>query len=229
MAKAKQALSRRTGHTGLSTSEPVPVLCQCCASVGEPSSSSLNGEALDAEERAQDEECDATTTLGPSNTGMAAMKRKRKRTGSTLDLNLDDHNNNSTHSAATASQKKRRRTALIDNDSSDDDSDNSNHSDEGNSNDSDEDNSNDSDEDNSNDSDEDNSNDSDEDNSDNSNSYSDDSDVWESRPLSARARVEVARMAKSAGNLSDLHKPKGPGKAKQPYYRMAPAQKLQHR
>lgn len=207
MAKAKQALSRRTGHTGLSTSEPVPVLVSppAAASTEKPSTQRSGPRTRSATRQPLSDVGIPTPTPTPapetatSNTDMTATKRKRKRTGSTLDLNLDDYNNNSTHSATTASsQKKRRRIAPIDNDSDDDNSDNSN--------------------------------DSDEDNGDNSNdSYSNDSDVWESRPLSARARAEVARLAKSAGDLSDLHKPKGPGNAKQPYYRMTPAQKLQHR
>lgn len=59
---------------------------------------------------------------------------------------------------------------------------------------------------------------------------SDSEDDWVKGPRhSTQIRAEVAQMAKSAGDLSDVDKPKGPGKAKIPYYRMTQQQKMQHR
>lgn len=67
------------------------------------------------------------------------------------------------------------------------------------------------------------------DNSDSSDSNDDSHDDGDCRPFNTKIRAEIVRMAKSAKNLSDLEKLMGPGRAKQPYYRMTLAQKMQHR
>ncbi|KAF9536374.1 hypothetical protein EC957_011200, partial [Mortierella hygrophila] len=67
------------------------------------------------------------------------------------------------------------------------------------------------------------------DNSDNSDSNDDSHDDGDCRPFNMKIRAEIVRMAKSSKNLPDLEKPMGPGRAKQPYYRMTLARKMQHR